>query len=162
MKNKCKPKRNGKKKKEKTKTNNRTKLNKKQKEEKKNDSNNIFPWASTISVLASIVYPCLLRQSSNTSRQDTGPTVGIVGTDHILTWPNSCVSVQFSCSVMSDSLQPREQQHARPPCPSPTPGVHSDSCPSIPAPKFYNCQSQTGLNLGSTPCPLPCSTDAVY
>jgi len=39
-------------------------------------------------------------------------------------------SVQFSCSVVSDSLQPHESQHARPPCPSPTPGVHSDSRPS--------------------------------
>ena len=33
-------------------------------------------------------------------------------------------------SVMSDSLQPPELQHARPPCPSPTPGVYSNSCPS--------------------------------
>ena len=39
-------------------------------------------------------------------------------------------SVQFSRSVMSDSLRPHESQHARPPCPSPTPGVHPDSCPS--------------------------------
>ena len=39
-------------------------------------------------------------------------------------------SVQFSRSVVSDSLRPHESQHARPPCPSPTPGVHSDSCPS--------------------------------
>ena len=39
-------------------------------------------------------------------------------------------SVQFSRSVMSDSLQPHELQHARPPCPSLTPGVHSDSRPS--------------------------------
>ena len=39
-------------------------------------------------------------------------------------------SVQFSHSVMSDSLRPHESQHARPPCPSPTPGVHSDSRPS--------------------------------
>ena len=39
-------------------------------------------------------------------------------------------SVQFSCSVMSDSLQLHESQHARPPCPSPTPGVHSESRPS--------------------------------
>ena len=39
-------------------------------------------------------------------------------------------AVQFSCSVMSDSLRPRESQHARPPCPSPTPGVHPNSCPS--------------------------------
>ena len=38
-------------------------------------------------------------------------------------------SVQFSRSVMSDSLQPHEQQHARPPYPSPTPGVHSNSRP---------------------------------
>ena len=39
-------------------------------------------------------------------------------------------SVQFSCSVMSDSLQPHESQHARPPCPSPTPGVYPNSYPS--------------------------------
>ena len=38
-------------------------------------------------------------------------------------------SVQFSRSVMSDSLQPHELQHARPPCPSPTPGVHPNPCP---------------------------------
>ena len=37
-------------------------------------------------------------------------------------------SVPFSHSVVSDSLQPHELQHARPPCPSPTPGVHSNSC----------------------------------
>ena len=37
---------------------------------------------------------------------------------------------QFISSVMSDSLRPHELQHARPPCPSPTPGVHSNSCPS--------------------------------
>ena len=38
--------------------------------------------------------------------------------------------VQFSRSVVSDSLRPHESQHGRPPCPSPTPGVHSDSRPS--------------------------------
>ena len=38
-------------------------------------------------------------------------------------------SVQFSCSVVSDSLRPHESQHARPPCPSPSPGVHSNSRP---------------------------------
>ena len=41
-------------------------------------------------------------------------------------------SVQFSRSVVSDSLQPHESQHTRPPCPSPTPRVHSDSRPSSP------------------------------
>ena len=39
-------------------------------------------------------------------------------------------SVQFSCSVVSDSLQPHKLQHVGPPCPSPTPGVHSNSWPS--------------------------------
>ena len=39
-------------------------------------------------------------------------------------------SVQFSRSVMSDCLRPHESQHTRPPCPSPTPGVYSNSCPS--------------------------------
>ena len=39
-------------------------------------------------------------------------------------------SVQFSHSVVSDSLQPHEPQHTRPPCPSPTPAVHPNSCPS--------------------------------
>ena len=39
-------------------------------------------------------------------------------------------SVQFSRSVMSDSLQPHESQHSRPPCPSQTPRVYSNSCPS--------------------------------
>ena len=49
-------------------------------------------------------------------------------------WPKfrkpMCVSVQFSRSVVSASLWPHELQHVRPPCPSPTPGVHSDSRPS--------------------------------
>ena len=38
-------------------------------------------------------------------------------------------SIQFSLSVVSDFLRPHELQHAKPPCPSPTPGVHSNSCP---------------------------------
>ena len=37
--------------------------------------------------------------------------------------------LQFSCSVMSNSLRPHESQHTRPPCPSPSPGVYSTSCP---------------------------------
>ena len=41
-----------------------------------------------------------------------------------LTW----CCVQFSSSVMSDSLQPHGLQHTRPPCPSPTPGIYSNSC----------------------------------
>ena len=48
-------------------------------------------------------------------------------TTHSLSTPFS--SVQFS-SVVSDSSRPHESQHARPPCPSPAPGVHADSRPS--------------------------------
>ena len=40
------------------------------------------------------------------------------------------LSIQFSCSVVSDSLWPHESQHARPPCPLPTPEVYPNSCPS--------------------------------
>ena len=43
---------------------------------------------------------------------------------------------QISQSVVSDSLRPHESQHARPPCPSPTPGVHSDSHPLSMLAKF--------------------------
>ena len=47
----------------------------------------------------------------------------------VFAWPKFN-SLQFSRSVVSDSLWPHESQHARPPCPSPTPGVHPNSCPS--------------------------------
>ena len=51
-----------------------------------------------------------------------------------LPWPQlgrcHSASVQFSRSVVSDSLPPHELQHARPPCSSPTPGAYSNSCPS--------------------------------
>ena len=45
-------------------------------------------------------------------------------------YPLDASSVQFSCSVMSDSLRPHESKHTRPPCPSPTPRFHPDSYPS--------------------------------
>ena len=48
--------------------------------------------------------------------------------DTMLTITNH--SVQFRSSVMSDSFRPLESQHTRPPCPSPTPGVYSNTCPS--------------------------------
>ena len=42
------------------------------------------------------------------------------------------ISVQFSHSVVSNSSQPHEPKHIRPPCPSPTPGAYPNSCPSSP------------------------------
>ena len=60
--------------------------------------------------------------------EKTGLKLNIQKTKIMASGPIS--SVQFSRSVVSDSLQPHESQHAKPPCPSPTPGVHSDSCSS--------------------------------
>ena len=64
-------------------------------------------------------------------------------------------SVQFSRSVMSDSLRPHESQHARPPCPSPSPGVHSDSCPS--SPWCHPAISSLVVPFSSWPQSLPAS-----
>ena len=64
-------------------------------------------------------------------------------------------SVQFSCSVMSDPLRPHELQHVRPPCPSQTPGVYSDS-----SPLSWWCHpaiSSSVLPFSSCPQPLPAS-----
>ena len=64
-------------------------------------------------------------------------------------------SVQFSCSVMSDSLWPHESQHARPSCPSPTPGVYTNSCPSS-----WRCHpviSPSVIPFSSCPQSLPAS-----
>ena len=48
-----------------------------------------------------------------------------------ITWKklSTVYSIQFSCSVVSDSLRRCEPQHTRPPCPSPTPGVHQNPWP---------------------------------
>ena len=63
-------------------------------------------------------------------------------------------SVQFSRSVVSDSLRPHESQHTRPLCPSPTPGVHSDSRPSS---RWYHpAISSSVVPFSSCPQSLPC------
>ena len=64
-------------------------------------------------------------------------------------------SVQFNRSVMSDSLRLHESQHARPPCPSPTPGVHSDSHPSNQW--CHVAISSSVVPFSSCPQPLPAS-----
>ena len=68
-------------------------------------------------------------------------------------WPQS-VS-QFSHSVVSDSLRPHESQHARPPCPSQTPGVYSNSCPS--SQWRHPAVSSSVAPFSSCPQPLPAS-----
>ena len=64
-------------------------------------------------------------------------------------------SVQFSHSVMSDSLWPHEPQHTRPPCPSPTPGVYPDSCPL--SQWFHLTISSSVVSFSSCPQSLPAS-----
>ena len=63
--------------------------------------------------------------------------------------------VQFGRSVVSDSLRPHESQHARPPCPSPTPGVHLDSPPS--SQWCHPAISYSGIPFSSCPQSLPAS-----
>ena len=67
-------------------------------------------------------------------------------------------SVQFSCSVMSYSLQPHELQYTRPPCPSPTPEVYSNSCP------LSRCAIQPShpLSFPSPPAPNPSQHQGLF
>ena len=64
-------------------------------------------------------------------------------------------SVQFSRSVVSDSLRHHESQHARPPCPSPTPRVHPNSCPS--SQWCHPAISSSVVPFSSCPQSLPAS-----
>ena len=64
-------------------------------------------------------------------------------------------SVPFSHSVVSDSLWPHEMQHARPPCPSPTPEVHSDSRPS--SQRYHPAISSSVVSFSACPQSLPAS-----
>ena len=61
-------------------------------------------------------------------RQFFGFLPSLLSCSHICTWLLERPSVQFCCSVVSDSLRPHRLQHTRPPCPSPTPGVYPNSC----------------------------------
>ena len=72
-----------------------------------------------------------------------------------LCYPPFLSSVQFSHSVVSDSLRPYESQHARPPCPSPTPGVHSDSHPS--SQWCHSAMLSSVIPFSSCPQSLPAS-----
>ena len=64
-------------------------------------------------------------------------------------------SVQFSRSALSNSSKPHESQHARPPCPSPTPGVHSDS--HLSSQWCHPAISSSGVPFSSCPQSLPAS-----
>ena len=65
---------------------------------------------------------------------------------------------QISCSVVSDSLRPHESQHARPPCPSPTPGVHSDHVHWV----SDAIQPSHPLSSSSPPVPNPSQHQSLF
>ena len=77
----------------------------------------------------------------------------MINNETVLIWSFS--SVQFSRSVVSDSLQLHESQHARPPCPSPSPGVYSNSCPS--SRWCHPAISSSVIPFSSCPQSLPAS-----
>ena len=79
-----------------------------------------------------ILTSCTERRSLNHWTGRKSLSVSSEDRNHAYFWTpekRAFSSVQFSCSVVSDSLRPHESQHTRPPCPSPTPEVHSDSRP---------------------------------
>ena len=85
--------------------------------------------------------------------------IGRTDAEAPILWPPAAQSqfssVQFSCAVMSDSLWPHEPQHSRPPCPSPTPGVHSNSWPS--SQWYHPAISSSVVPFSSCPQTLPAS-----
>ena len=77
-------------------------------------------------------------------------------TEVLFWWAGPCsVQFQFSHSVVSDSLQPHELQHARPPCPSSTPRVYSNSCPW--SQWCHPAISSSVISFSSCPQSLPAS-----
>ena len=90
------------------------------------------------SIIKTVLYRCIIR------RHESGKQKSIL-----------IRSDQISSSVVSDSLWPHESQHTRPPCPSPTPGVHSDSCPS--SQWCHPAISSSVVAFSSFPRPLPAS-----
>ena len=89
--------------------------------------------------------------------QKSGCEEGASFTVHLILFPALAYisSVQFSHSVVSNSLRPHESQHARPRCPSPNPRVHSDSCPL--SRWCHPAISSSVLPFSSCPQSLPAS-----
>ena len=96
--------------------------------------------------------PCAISQSWGRDRKDgSWSQEALVRGQQ----PAQFSSVQLSPSVMSGFLQPHESQHARPPCPSPAPGVHSDSRPSSQC--YHPAISSSVVPFSSCPKSLPAS-----
>ena len=86
-------------------------------------------WKSAWSGLSCLVPPGPSHEANKAVHRALNKSVLGHWSTPVHAWSLVVVSVQFSCSVVFDSLWPRESHHARPPCPPPTPGVYSNSCP---------------------------------
>ena len=108
------------------------------------------PWYSELSVIIGKI--CFMESESKTNEIRKLTTRSDFWVE---SWQMTRYSVQFSRSVVSDSLPPHESQHARPPYPSPTPGVHSDSSPS--SQWCHPAISSSVIPFSSCPQSLPAS-----
>ena len=123
------------------------------------------PWTVVARLLCPWNFPgentgmgCYSRGSSQTRDQthvSVSPALASGFFTPSTTWEAYVGSVQFSHSVVSDSLWPHESQHARPPCPSPTPGVYSDSRAS--SQWCHPAISSSVIPFSSCPQSLPAS-----
>ena len=124
----------------------------------------LYGWVIFHCVFVQLLYPFIFQQRSRLLlclqwtlqymcffqllfSQGVCPVVGLLG--------HQIRSDQISRSVVSDSLQPHESQHARPPCPSPTPGVLWDLCPS--SQRCHPAISSSVIPFSSCPQSLPAS-----
>ena len=87
-------------------------------------------WFDLLAVQGSLKSLLLITTILKHQFFSTQPSLMVQLSDLYMTTGKTIRSDQISRSVVSNSLLPHESQHTRPPCPSPTPGVHSDSCPS--------------------------------
>ena len=117
----------------------------------------IHPWSSPrwVNVML-LTFSVLWKHAFTASKAVTSYFFSTLTTfKHLPGLSSSVSSVQFSRSVVSDTLRPHESQHTRPPCPSPTPGVHSDSRPS--SQWCHPAISSSVVPFSSCPQSLPAS-----
>ena len=121
-----------------------------------------FPWNRCAPCGKKWAWSSLKQDSATTEREVVGEgydsdrvSVGWTQCLRAMGWILALLGIQFSCSVVSDSLRPHESQHARPPCPSPTPGVHWDSRPS--SQWCHPAISSSVVPFSSCPQSLPAS-----
>ena len=123
--------------------------------ESKEELNLLFPGISQARILEWVA----ISSSRGSSWSMHQTTISYINRRILYHWTTreaqNTQSVQFSSSVVSDSLRPHESQHARPPCPPPPPGLHSDSCPS--SQWCHPAISSSVVPFSSCPQSLPAS-----